>query len=369
MANNKYWKAIVEQNAAFDFEFYYGVSTTKIVCLPSCKAKTPLRQNVVYFDDITSAHSNGYRACKRCKPESMIQPKPKVEPNHNTVSEQELGLLKLLHICRKIEEHSEGPLTALQLASSVSLSQYQLQRLFKKYLDVTPKHYIDQIQLNTLKNNLRTSASVTDAIFDSGIESTSVIYGRMNRHLGMTPKKYRDGGAGEEISYAIGTTGLGLVLIAATNKGLSFLQFGDCEHQLLAQLVAEFPRAHIEMMHLDNKPQLSHWLTILNAYIEGTVISFDVPLDVRGTVFQKKVWDFLRDIPYGKVMSYGEIATAIGAPKAFRAVANACASNNVALVIPCHRVIRGDGALGGYRWGEKRKRVLLGIENQAKLIQ
>ncbi|MFT6835237.1 MAG: AraC family transcriptional regulator of adaptative response [Francisellaceae bacterium] len=348
MCNNVFWKAIIEQDSSFDFQFYYGVKTTKSFCNPSCKNKAPPRKDIVYFDNITVAYNDGYQACKSCKP--------------NCNAKQESGLLRLLHVCCKIEEHTEGSLTALQLASSVGLTQYQLHRLFKKYLNVTPKSYIDQIQLNTLKANLRRTGSVTDAIFESGIESTSVIYGRMNSHLGMTPKKYREGGEGIQISYAVGTTSLGLVLIAATNKGLSFLQFGDNKHQLLAQLVSEYPRAEIELMSSKNEEQLSNWLKLLNLYIDGTTIALDIPLDIRGTVFQKKVWDFLRSIPYGKVMSYGEIANAIGSPKAYRAVANACAGNNIALVIPCHRVIRGDGAIGGYRWGEERKRAIIDLE-------
>ncbi|MCH2058677.1 MAG: methylated-DNA--[protein]-cysteine S-methyltransferase [Thalassotalea sp.] len=352
MSNDIYWKAIIEQDSAFDFQFYYGVKTTNIFCNPSCHIKAPLKENVVYFDNISTALKAGYQACKECK------------PDHN--ANQDTGLIKFLYVCRKIEEHSEGPLTALQLANSVGLTQYQLHRLFKKYLDVTPKSYIDQIQLNTLKVNLRASGSVTDAIFESGIESTSVIYGRMKSHLGMTPKKYREGGEGVQISYALGATNLGLVLIAATSKGLVFLQFGDREHQLLAQLLSEYPRAEIELMSSRNEEQLNHWLKLLNLFIDGISIDLDIPLDVRGTAFQKKVWDFLRSIPYGKVMSYGEIAQAIGEPKAFRAVANACASNNVALVIPCHRVIRGDGAIGGYRWGESRKRVIIDTERKNK---
>lgn len=354
MPNDTYWKAIVEKDSTFDFQFYYGVKTTKIFCNPSCKVRTPLRENVVYFDSILLANNDGYRACKRCKPECNV--------NQNT------GLIKFLHVCHEIEEHNEGPLTALQLANSVGLTQYQLHRLFKKYLDITPKHYIDQIQLNTLKVNLRKADSVIDAIYESGIESASVIYGRMNDHLGMTPKKYREGGNGVQISYAVGATNLGLVLIAATPKGLSFLQFGSTEHQLLAQLVSEYPRAKITLMSSKNEKQLNHWLTLLNLYIDGTAMDLDIPLDVRGTAFQKKVWDFLRSIPYGKVMSYGEIAKKIGSPKAYRAVANACASNNVALVIPCHRVIRGDGAIGGYRWGEGRKRVIIDLERKANSI-
>jgi AraC family transcriptional regulator, regulatory protein of adaptative response / methylated-DNA-[protein]-cysteine methyltransferase len=277
------------------------------------------------------------------------------------------GLIKLLHVCKKIEDHNEGPLTVVQLADSIGLTQYQLHRLFKKYLDMTPKNYIDQIHLMTLKKNLRTAQSVTHAIYESGIESCSVIYGRMHNHLGMTPKKYRDGGDGIQISYAVGTTSLGLVLIAATDKGLSFLQFGDTQHQLLAQLVAEYPHAEIELMSSANEEQLSDWLALLNQFIDGSSIDLTIPLDVRGTAFQKKVWDFLRRIPYGEVMSYGEIAQAIGSPKAYRAVANACAGNNVALVIPCHRVIRGDGAIGGYRWGESRKRAIIDLESKGKI--
>mgnify|MGYP005810606095 CR=1 FL=1 len=352
MPNDEYWQAIAERDLSYDFKFYYGVKTTKVFCKPSCKTKAPLRKNVVYFDDISTACQSGFQACKRCKPEC----------NTN----QDRTLVKFLLVCRKIEEHDDGPLTALQLADSIGLTQYQLQRLFKKYLDVTPKRYIDQIQLTSLKKNLRNKGSVTDAIFESGIESSSVIYGRMNNHLGMTPKKYRDGGDGVRISYALATTDLGLVLIAATDKGLSFLQFGKNKHQLLAQLVSEYPRAEIELMPSDNKEQLNKWLTLLNLYIDGTSIDLNIPVDVRGTAFQKKVWDFLRSIPYGEVRSYGEIANAIGSPKAYRAVANACAGNNVALVIPCHRVIRGDGALGGYRWGEGRKRVIIDLERQAK---
>ena len=290
MPNDVHWKAIVEQDSAFDYQFYYGVKTTRIFCSPSCTTKEPLRKDVIYFDNVLSAIQSGYQACKQCKPERNAS--------------QDTGLIKLLHVCRKIEEHTEGPLTALKLASSVGLTQFQLHRLFKKYLDVTPKSYIDQIQLNTLKVNLRTSGSVTDAIFESGIESTSVIYGRMNSHLGMTPKKYREGGDGVQISYAVGHTNLGLVLIAATNKGLSFLQFGEFEHQLLAQLVSEYPCAEIVPMSSKNEEQLSHWLKLLNLYIDGTSIDLDIPLDVRGTAFQKKVWDFLRSIPYGKVRKY-----------------------------------------------------------------
>ncbi len=355
MVNEVYSAAILARDASFDFQFYYGVKTTKIFCNVSCKSKASLVNNTIIFDSISSAQAEGYRACKHCQPDKNAQ--------------QDSGLIKLIHACRKIEQHTEGSITALQLAESIGITQFQINRLFKKYLGVTPKSYIDQIQLTVLKKNLRVTDNVSHAIYQSGIESSSVIYGRMNSHLGMTPKKYLQGGSGVKISYAIGLTNLGLVLIAATDKGLSFLQFGDNKHQLLAQLITEYPNAEITLMLDENAKQLQHWLELLNLYLTGCSTELNLPLDVRATAFQKKVWDFLRKIPYGEVMSYGEIAQAIGTPKAHRAVANACAGNNVALVIPCHRVIRGDGALGGYRWGNNRKRMLLDIENKKTLCQ
>jgi len=356
MVNEVYSTAILARDDAFDFQFYYGVKTTRIFCNVSCKSKAPLIDNIIIFDNISSAQAEGYRACKRCQPDKN--------------SQQDSGLIKLIHACRKIELHTEGSITALQLAESIGINQFQINRLFKKYLGVTPKSYIDQSQLTALKKNLRETDNVSHAIYQSGIESSSVIYGRMNSHLGMTPRKYLQGGSGVKISYAIGLTSLGLVLIAATDKGVSFLQFGDTKHQLLAQLIAEYPNAEITLMPDENEKKLHHWLDLLNLYLTGCSNQLNLPLDVRATAFQKKVWDFLRSIPYGEVMSYGEIAKAINAPKAYRAVANACAGNNVALVIPCHRVIRGDGALGRYRWGDNRKRELLDIEkNKNKTIR
>ncbi|KGJ94839.1 bifunctional transcriptional activator/DNA repair enzyme AdaA [Colwellia psychrerythraea] len=353
MTDDVYWHAITEHDAAFDFQFYYGVKSTKTFCFPSCKSKAPLRKNVTYFSGVALAQADGYQACQRCQP--------------NKKTQQDTGLVKLIYACNKIEQHSEGSLTALQLAKSMGLTQFQINRLFKKYLNVTPKNYIDQIQLNTLKINLRNTDNVSHAIYQSGIESSSVIYGRMITHLAMTPKNYLKGGAGIKISYAMGETRLGQVLMAATDKGLSFLQFGESKHQLLAQLVTEYPNAEIMLMPEQSAPQLEHWLHLLNLYLAGCSNELNLPLDIRATAFQKRVWDFLKTIPYGEVMSYGEIAKAIGSPKAFRAVANACAGNNIALVIPCHRVIRGDGSLGGYRWGEKRKRMIIDIENKLNI--
>ena len=355
MRDENNWNAVTEKDPKYDGKFFYGVKSTKIFCKPSCPSRTPLKKNIVYFLTANNAKEAGYKICKRCM--------------SGENSKNKNGMLKLLNVCRMIEQHDQGALTATQLAKTVDLTQYQLHRLFKKYLDVTPKSYIDQMKLISLKQNLRHSENVTNAIYNSGFESSSVIYGRMKSHLGMTPKKYREGGDGESISYGIGQTELGRVLIAATDKGLCFLQFGESDHLLLAQLISEYPRAEIEPMTYTGQEHLSNWLSLLNKYASGISTNLDIPIDVRGTAFQKKVWDFLRQIPYGDVMSYGEIAEAIGAPKAFRAVANACSGNNIALVIPCHRVIRGDGGLGGYRWGESRKRTIIDMERRVSSQQ
>ncbi|WP_168204143.1 bifunctional DNA-binding transcriptional regulator/O6-methylguanine-DNA methyltransferase Ada [Aliikangiella coralliicola] len=364
-----FWNAITKRDSAFDGQFYYGVTSTQVFCRPSCKSRRPLKKNIQIFEHAQQAIEQNYRPCKRCNP--LIE---------NSCDE---NLVKLLEVCRLVEQHSEGVLTTTELAKSVDLSQHQLHRLFKKFLSVTPKNYIDQSRVGLLKKNLRKSPSVTDAIYDSGFESSSVIYGRLNTHLGMTPKSYREGGKNVEISFAIANTALGLVIIGATDKGLCHLQLGDSRHELLEQLVEEYPHANIEPMPdlsadgQSNQTEQLHqnrhvqqfdlWMNALNQYLSGQNALTSIPLDIQGTAFQKKVWDFLRKIPYGEVMSYGEVAEAIGSPKAYRAVATACASNQVGLAIPCHRVIRGDGSMGGYRWGLSRKRTLIELERHSRV--
>ncbi len=351
----KHWQAIKNRDSSFDGQFYYGVATTRIFCRPGCTSRRPLKKNIRIFSNTEVAIERGYRACKRCKPLADAS--------------ADGNLRKLLQVCRYVDEHSEGALTAVDLAKRVGLTQYQLHRLFKKFLSVTPKNYIDQSRLNVLKKRLRSSGSVTDAIYDTGIESSSVIYGRLDTHLGMTPKNYREGGKGVDISFAMAATELGHIIIGATDKGLCHLQFGESGHELLENLANEYPNAEIEPMQTERHEHLVPWMEALDQYLSGSDTSKRnafkaIPLDVQGTAFQKKVWDFLREIPYGQVMSYAEVAKAIGSPKAFRAVANACAGNHVGVVIPCHRVIRGDGSMGGYRWGISRKRTLIDLERQ-----
>jgi len=222
--------------------------------------------------------------------------------------------------------------------------------------------------MRALKQRLRSATSVTDAIYDSGFESSSAVYGRLDAHLGMTPQRYRRGGAGVDISFVFGRTPLGLVLIGATDRGVCYLQFGDSERQLLEQLASEYPQAVIAPSTDASNDQFNAWMAALNANLSGRKAKAELPLDIQGTAFQKRVWEFLRTIPKGEVVSYGEVAQAIGAPKAVRAAASACANNKIGVLIPCHRVIRGTGELGGYRWGVPRKRALLDIERRGRVI-
>jgi AraC family transcriptional regulator of adaptative response/methylated-DNA-[protein]-cysteine methyltransferase len=276
------------------------------------------------------------------------------------------NLENLLSLARFIEKNPRQPHTLKSLAAKSGMSQFQVHRLFKAFLQLTPKEYIEQVRLTALKADLRKAPSVTDAIYDAGFESSSAVYGRMDAHLGMTPKSYRAGGAGADISFAFGASALGPVLIGATDRGVCYLQFGDSERELLEQLRTEYPKATITPSEASAGREFKSWMAALNARIEGEGEAKPLPLDVQGTAFQKRVWDFLTTIPAGEVVSYQEAAKAIGAPKAVRAVANACASNHVGVFIPCHRVIRGDGSLGGYRWGMTRKRALLDAERKGK---
>ena len=347
----KRWEALLQRDASQDGKFWYGVVSTGVYCRPSCASRRPNPKNVRFFSSIQAAAASGLRACKRCRPEEgSLAPK----------------LSTLLELCRHIEAHAEQAHTLGALAARSGLSQFQVHRLFKAFLRLTPKEYIAQVRLRALKQRLRSAASVTDAIYDAGFESSSAVYGRMDAHLGMTPQHYRGGGAGVDISFAFGRSALGLVLIGATDRGVCYLQFGDSERELLEQLRDEFPKATITASEAAAGAEFSGWMTALNARIRGEKTRQPLPLDVQGTAFQKKVWDFLKTIPVGDVVSYGEAAKAIGEPRAVRALASACAGNRIGVLIPCHRVIRGNGELGGYRWGLPRKRALIDAERKVR---
>jgi AraC family transcriptional regulator of adaptative response/methylated-DNA-[protein]-cysteine methyltransferase len=269
---------------------------------------------------------------------------------------------RIRKVCEFIARHPTRKHTLKELAREAALSPFHFQRSFKRVVGVTPKEYIEAARLRSLKSGLRRTASVTQAIYDAGFGSASRVYERIDTRLGMTPRQYRAGGAGVEVSYACAQTALGCVLIGATDRGICFLQFGTAEEALRRVLAREYPNADLKPMSQDQRGAFDDWMRELTHRIEGDSTPGDVPLDVNGTAFQLKVWKTLLDIPRGAVASYGEIARRVGKPRAVRAVANACARNRIAILVPCHRVIRGDGSLGGYRWGIARKRTLLDRE-------
>jgi AraC family transcriptional regulator of adaptative response/methylated-DNA-[protein]-cysteine methyltransferase len=346
------WQAVLERDAAMDRRFVYGVTTTGVYCRPSCASRRPRRENVRFFDDPAAAAAAGLRPCKRCRPLERWQDDPEVA--------------LLLALCRRIDAAPDELPDGAALAQAAGRDVFQLNRLFKRYLTITPGDYIENARMRRVRHALRHSASVTDAIYDAGLGSSRGLYERAPGSLGMTPKKYRSGGAGLEISHAAGNTPLGLACIGATDRGICFLQFGEDRDALLAALAAEFPQARLAPMRDEARQAFDAWMIALNEHLEGRTPDLDLPLDLRGTAFQVRVWNYLRRIPYGEVVSYAEAAAAIDAPRATRALASACASNRVAVLVPCHRVIRGDGGLGGYRWGLPRKRALIDVERRAR---
>jgi AraC family transcriptional regulator of adaptative response/methylated-DNA-[protein]-cysteine methyltransferase len=265
-------------------------------------------------------------------------------------------------LCEYIEENVERTLTLDELGKHARLSPSHLQRLFKSVVGVSPKQYADACRLRKLKSELRTSGDVAQAVYGAGFGSSSRVYERSDTRLGMTPGEYRKGAPGVVITYAPIESPLGLLLLGATDRGICFLQFGETQESVLAELRREYPAARIEPMCLPHAPEFAGWVNALNRYLAGAESRLDLPLDVRSTVFQMRVWTYLQSIPPGRVQSYGEVAAGIGQPRAARAVGHACATNRVALIIPCHRVIRGSGELGEYRWGLQRKQALLEAE-------
>lgn len=342
----KCWEAVSNRDRSFDGMFYVGVLTTGVYCKPSCPARHPLRKNVRFYATPKAAERDGLRACLRCRPLESTGTKP----------------ARIHELCRYIEEHASEPLTLDDLAEKAGLSRFHLQRTFKAVVGLSPKQYKDACRLDSLKGALKQSNDVAAAVYDAGFGSASRVYEHADARLGMTPNRYRQGGRGISMTHATVDSPLGLLLIAATDRGVCFVQFGDTRDSLLGALRKEYPEAELEPMGDPPSAEFRKWMQALNRYLEHKQPSLDLPVDVRATAFQMRVWNYLQSIPGGEVRSYGEVAAAIGAPSATRAVARACATNPVALAIPCHRVIRGSGALGGYRWGLERKRELLEME-------
>ncbi|MET0232498.1 MAG: bifunctional DNA-binding transcriptional regulator/O6-methylguanine-DNA methyltransferase Ada [Rhodanobacteraceae bacterium] len=345
------WNAVVERDASKDGAFVYGVMTTGVYCRPSCASRRALRKNVRFYATTADAERDGLRACLRCTP--------------NRDRSADARDPRIAKACALIAAHVDEPLVLKDLAAAVGMSAFHFQRTFKAIVGLTPKEFHEAERVRTLKAGLKSGRSVTDAIYDAGFGSSSRVYERADTRLGMTPLQYREGGRGLVISHASATTPLGLVMIAATDRGICFIQFGESETSLEKALTAEYPNAKHAPMPEAQKPAFDAWMHALAAYLEGSSASLDLPLDVRGTAFRMRVWRYLQTIPYGEVQSYSEVARGIGQPSAVRAVAQACASNTIALAIPCHRVIRGNGELGGYRWGLARKRTLIDRERGA----
>jgi AraC family transcriptional regulator, regulatory protein of adaptative response / methylated-DNA-[protein]-cysteine methyltransferase len=337
------WKAVVARDASRDGEFVFAVSSTGVFCRPSCPARRPRRENVKFFSGAEQAERAGYRACLRCRPKSLRGN----EPAH---------LAKA--ICRFIEHHLDEPITLERLGEEFGQSPFHLQRRFKAVVGITPRAYADSCRLRLLKRNLQSGDSVTRAMYDAGYGSSSRLYERTAAQLGMTPDKYRRGAVAATVRYTCADSPLGRMLIAATERGICAIQFAPSDDELIEGLKREFPFA----VRKADQSGLRSLVGSLLRHMRGKELESSLPLDIRATAFQRRVWAYLQSIPFGETRSYSEVAHAIGQPKAARAVARACASNAVAVEIPCHRVVREDGSMGGYRWGMERKKALLEME-------
>ncbi len=340
------WQAVVDRDPSRDGTFVFGVTSTGVFCRPSCPAKRPRRENVRFFDHVTAAEQAGYRACLRCRPKAAD-------------GNPQLALVRA--VCRYIEQHIEDRLTLNRLAREFRRSPFHLQRMFKSVLGVSPKAYIDACRLRQVKQNLQAGHSVTTSLYAAGYGSSSRLYERTATQLGMTPEKYRRGAVAAVVRFTIASSPLGRMLIAATDKGVCAIQFADSDDELQQGLIREFPFA----VRRRDDAALAEWKTSLARLIQGQEAPSSLPLDIRATAFQRRVWEYLQKIPRGETRSYSVVAKKIGMPKATRAVARACATNPVAVAIPCHRVVREDGNLGGYRWGVERKQQLLALEKEA----
>jgi AraC family transcriptional regulator of adaptative response/methylated-DNA-[protein]-cysteine methyltransferase len=342
MNDDQRWLAVLGRDAGQDGLFVYAVTTTGVYCRPSCPSRRALRENVQFFEHAATAERAGFRACLRCRPQAV----------------SDARTANVRAICRYIERHLDKPISLHALGDAFGMSPFHLQRTFKGALGITPKEYADSCRMNQLKRNLQSGKTVTSSMYDAGYSSSSRLYERASQHLGMTPDKYRRGAIGVAIRYTTSPSPLGRLLIAATEHGICAIRFGDSDADLELGLRREYPFAARKRQDDD----LQTWNQQVLQHLEGHKLNATLPLDIQATAFQRKVWSYLQTIPRGVTKSYSQVARAIGRPTATRAVARACASNSVALEIPCHRVVREDGGLGGYRWGMQRKKRLLEIE-------
>jgi AraC family transcriptional regulator of adaptative response/methylated-DNA-[protein]-cysteine methyltransferase len=350
MSNPELWNAVMTRDRSRDGSFVFAVRSTGIYCRPSCPARRPRPDQVSFFQVPEAAEREGFRACKRCRPRQTQTSDPRVELARR--------------ICHAIDEHDEEPQTLETLSEEMGVSAHHLQRTFKEVMGITPRQYADSQRLKKFKDNVKGGSSVTNAMYDAGYGSSRGLYEKSSAQLGMTPATYGRGGRGMRIIYTTADCSLGRLLVAATNRGVCSVALGDTDADLISNLFAEYPSASIDSRDTSIAPSLNLWLNQVLDLLGGKAPNAKLPLDVQATAFQWQVWEELRKIPLGETRSYQEIAAAIHKPKAVRAVARACASNHAALIIPCHRVIREDKSLGGYRWGLARKEELLKRERE-----
>ncbi len=340
------WAAVLARDPAFDGAFVFAVATTGIYCRPSCPARRAQRRNVAFYADAAEAERAGYRPCRRCAPDGGGPEAARRDA--------------VRRACDFLDAHADGPPTLAALARHVGLSPSHLQRLFTRALGVSPRAYADARRTARLKAHLRAGEDVTGALYAAGFGAPSRLYEQAGATLGMTPGAYRRRGRGLRIAFAVAPCALGRVLVATTARGVCAVYLGDDARALEAELRAEFAAAEIDR----DDSALAEAVAAVVARIDGKPAARDLPLDAQGTAFQRRVWEELRRIPPGETRSYSAVAEALGRPTATRAVARACATNQVSVLIPCHRVLRADGGLGGYRWGIARKRALLDVERK-----
>lgn len=345
MTNPELWNAVLERDASRDGSFVFAVRSTGIYCRPSCPARRPKREQVRFFKVPEAAEQAGFRACKRCHPRRARVNDPQVE--------------LVRRVCHIIDEHDDDTVTLETLSDATGVNQHHLQRMFKQLMGITPRQYAESRKLARFKAGVKDGASVTNAMYEAGYGSSRALYEKSSAQLGMTPATYGRGGKGMRIVFTIADSALGRLLVAATERGVCSVTLGDSDADLTRSLFAEYPNASIDSRDTTISPSLNLWLQRVLDSLNGKSQLIDLPMDIQATAFQRRVWEELRRIPFGSTRSYQEIAKAIGNPGAVRAVASACASNRLALVIPCHRVIREDKSLGGYRWGIERKKKLL----------
>ena len=348
LKSDQLWQAVVAKDARFDGQFVFAVSSTGVYCRPSCPSRRAHRERVKFFDLPEAAEQAGFRACLRCEPRRARVMDPQVE--------------LVQRVCRLLNSNDSETPTLPELATQAGVSPFHLQRTFKRVMGISPRQYMAARKIDTFKNLVRKGESVTNSLYESGFNSSSRLYEHASEELGMTPATYSRGGRGVNISYTIADSSMGRLLVAVTERGVCALRMADSDAELEKDLQEEFPHAQIKR---DDSALHESVQKILN-HLEKNEPRLDLPLDVKATAFQRQVWEQLRSIPYGQTVSYGDVAKAIGKPRAVRAVGRACATNPVALVIPCHRVVREDKSEGGYRWGLDRKKKLLEHERRVQ---